>query len=394
MLGLEIILGGVLLIWCGLGLYSLWSTRGFEVLRPRAVTLPQAPKVSIILSGRDEEETLPAALESLLKLDYPVYEVILVDDDSTDRSGLIADEWAARPELAGRLKVIHNHELPSGWRGKVHALSLAARESNGEWILATDADVAVHPSALRLAMDIALRRDVQLLSLAPEFVFESFFEKVLLPAFSFLLLMLFPVRLVNDPASSRALAAGAFILMRSKDLKELGGYERLRSTLVEDLRMAELFKRNGRRIYLAFTRDLLRTRMYKDLSEIWEGLTRTAFEGIGFSVARIVAAAILGGPFTVLPWAAAVSLLLRDVRSGHFFSADPALLLALGSCAASSLIYLPVVVLLRISPLYVFTLPLATVTYSAAAVNSAWKSVVGGGVSWKGRRYKPGSAGE
>src|SRR3989449_11500109 len=118
------------------------------------------------------------------------------------------------------------------------------------------------------------------LSLAPEFVFESFFEKVLLPAFSFLLLMLFPVRLVNDPASSRALAAGAFILMRSKDLKELGGYERLRSTLVEDLRMAELFKRNGRRIYLAFTRDLLRTRMYKELSEIWEGLTRTAFEGI------------------------------------------------------------------------------------------------------------------
>ncbi|PYV10512.1 MAG: hypothetical protein DMG23_07425 [Acidobacteria bacterium] len=95
MLGLEIILGGVLLIWCGLGLYSLWSTRGVEVLRPRAVSLPQSPKVSIILSARDEEETLPAALESLLELDYPVYEVILVDDDLTDRTGLIADEWAA-----------------------------------------------------------------------------------------------------------------------------------------------------------------------------------------------------------------------------------------------------------------------------------------------------------
>src|SRR2546425_10059205 len=171
MLGLEIILGGVLLIWCGLGLYSLWSTRGFEVLRPRAVTLPQAPKVSIILSARDEEETLPAALESLLKLDYPVYEVILVDDDSTDRSGLIADEWAARPELAGRRKVIHNHARPSGWRRQVHALSLAARESNGEWILATDADVAGHPSPLRPAVGIGLFLEVPFSSLAPGFVF-------------------------------------------------------------------------------------------------------------------------------------------------------------------------------------------------------------------------------
>src|SRR2546422_11324229 len=86
------------------------------------------------------------------------------------------------------------------------------------------------------------------LSLAPEFVFESFFEKVLLPTFSFLLLMLFTARLVNDPASSRALAAGAFILMRSKELKELYGYERQRSTLEEDLCMAEHFKRDGQTI--------------------------------------------------------------------------------------------------------------------------------------------------
>ena len=98
-------------------------------------------------------------------------------------------------------------------------------------------------------MSSALEHGAHFLSIVPEFEFGSFWEKVVLPAFTFLISSLFPLRLVNDPQSSRAIAAGAFILMKREDLNALGGYARLKKVVIEDLRLAELFKRNGRRIY-------------------------------------------------------------------------------------------------------------------------------------------------
>ena len=367
------------------------------ILRPgrpgeRPWPVAPAPRVSIILAARNEEASLPATLASLVALDYPDYEAILVDDDSTDRTGAIADDWTARPESAGRVRVIHNHALPAGWRGKVHALDLAARQASGEWLLSTDADVVFHPAALRVALAAALGEGAQLLSMAPEFEFGSFAEKAVMPAFSFLLSTLFPIRLVNSPQSSRAIAAGAFILMRRRDFEELGGYSSLRDTLIEDLRLAELFKKNGRRIHVAVSRGLFRTRMYASLAELWEGLTRSAFEGTGRSVLKVLAGIAGGNLLGVLPWAAAASLLARDLVAARTVESDPALVVplvvALAACAASSLVYLPFLIFLRVPPLYVFTLPLATLFYSAVALNSTARSLFGGGVSWKDRRYK------
>ncbi len=386
---LEIALGGIFLLWCGIGVLNFWGTRGIAVLRPDQATepFPIAPRVSIIVPARNEEETLPALLESLLRLDYPGYDVTLVDDASTDRTGLIADEWAARRESAGRLKVIHNRELPLGWSGKVHALNLAARAAQGEWILATDADVVFHPAVLRLAMSRALQLDARLVSLVPEFVFGSVWERVVLPAFSFLLATLFPIRLINDPRSPRALAAGAFILMRRADLEALGGYERLRATVVEDLRLAETFKRSGRRIFVAFTRGLFRTRMYRGAHELWEGLSRSAFEGAGFSVARVLTGVVLGLLLTVLPWVSVFTLPFREPHIGHSPFPNLALHLAGAACGMSLLVYSPFLVVFRLPLSYAFTLPLATLFYAAAALNSVWENVVGAGVAWKGRRY-------
>ena len=195
------LLGVVFILWCGLGAFTFWSLRGATILRANhsASPLESSPKVSIIVAARNEQDALPAALESMLTLDYPDYEIVLVDDDSRDRTGAIADEWAGRPAGRGRLKVIHNRELPPDWYGKVHALHLAASAAAGEWILATDADMVFHPSILRVAMSCAREHGVQFLSVVPEFEFGSFWEKVVLPAFTFLICSLYPLRLVNDP---------------------------------------------------------------------------------------------------------------------------------------------------------------------------------------------------
>ena len=235
------LLAVVAVLWCGMGARTLRSLRGTTILRANqpCTFLQSFPKVSIILAARNEEQALPAALESMLALDYPDFEIVLVDDDSRDRTGAIADAWVTKPVARGRLKVLHNKQLPPDWHGKVHALHLAANAATGEWILATDADVVFHPSILRVAMSCALGRGVQFLSIVPELEFGSFWEKVVLPAFAFLISSIFPLHQVNDPGSSRALAAGAFILMKREDLNALGGYSRLRKVLIEDLRLAE-----------------------------------------------------------------------------------------------------------------------------------------------------------
>jgi chlorobactene glucosyltransferase len=386
----EVLLAAALALWCLLGAHLFWSSRGAALLTPESAgSAAPAPSVSILVPARDEAAALPALLGSLFALDYPNYEIILVDDNSADGTGRLAAEWAQRPEAHGRPRVLHNRELPPGWSGKVHALHLAARAGQGEWLLATDADVVFHPRALRLAMGLALERRAALLSLTPDFEYGTFWEKVVLPAFALLLLALFPLRRVNDPRSPRAIAAGAFILMRAEDFRALGGYESIASVVIEDLRMAELFKRGGRRILVAPSRRLIRTRMYKDAREMFEGLSRSAFEGTGFSLPKVLGGLLVGLWTAVFPWAAALDQFARDLLTGRPLAHDPALLLALAAMAAGTFIYFPVTRFLRVPPLYVFALPLAAVFYCAVSVNSAWRSVAGSGVPWKGRRYRP-----
>jgi chlorobactene glucosyltransferase len=391
---LELILWFVFVLWIAAGLFAFWNITGVTILRPQSSSAPPSPlpRVSILLAARNEQETLPSTLDSLLKLDYPDFEIIVVDDDSDDRTGAIADEWARRHGAGGKLRVIHNHHLPPGWRGKVHAMNLAAEVATGEWILSTDADVVFHQSLLRQAVDLALRKDVQFLSLTPEVRMQSWVEKVVLPAFGFLLFMLFPLRLVNDPGSSRAMAAGAFLLMRHEDLIALGGYARLRDTLIEDLRMAELFKRNGRRTYLGVTRGVFHTRMYENWREVFEGLTRSAWEGAGCSLAKVLAGVAVGNALAVLPWVSLLGLWLSHFFAGTPLAQDPAFIAAAAACAASAVVYCPVVVFAGLSPLYTFTLPIASLFYSIVSVVSALRSLAGPGLRWKGRSYQPPAA--
>jgi hypothetical protein len=177
--------------------------------------------------------------------------------------------------------------------------------------------------------------------------------------------------------------------MRRKELGSLGGYAQINSAVIDDLRLAELFKWNGRRIYLAATRGLLRTRMYKNCREVWEGLCRTSFEGMGFSVVRVLAVMALIIVADILPWATALTFALRDVWAGHALLADSTSRLALATCLTSGLVYLPFLLLMRVSPLYVFTLPLAAAFYAGVMVDSMLASIFGAGVRWKGRHYQP-----
>ncbi len=138
---------------------------------------PAFPRISILFAARDEAEKMPAALTSLLKLDYPNYEVIAVDDRSTDATGKILDEFAARD---AKLKAIHVTELPKGWLGKPHALAAAYEKASGEWLIFTDADVQFAPDLAGRALAFVERERADHLTLLVRLDLRGFWEPVAL----------------------------------------------------------------------------------------------------------------------------------------------------------------------------------------------------------------------
>jgi len=141
------------------------------------------PRVSIVVPARNEEENIEPTLAQLLALDYDNFEVIAVNDRSTDRTGEIMDKIAASPAAHGRLKIIHVGELPPGWLGKTHAMWSASRESNGDWLLFTDADVLFKPDAIRRALAYAESAAADHLVLFPRIVMRTVGEKMMIAFF-------------------------------------------------------------------------------------------------------------------------------------------------------------------------------------------------------------------
>jgi chlorobactene glucosyltransferase len=381
--------------WLGMLLWVMRNALGHPAISARADLKPQRqPRVSILIPARNEAAILAITLPKFLNQDYGDYEVILVDDASTDETASLAEEFLrSHPQ---RFRMIRVNELPPGWVGKPHALHVGFQAAAGEWVLATDADIEFHPRALHTGLALAEREQAELVSIYAFLDCVTFWDKVMLPGFGLLLSAMFPVRKINNPRSSVALASGGYILMRRSMWASLGGYQAIRSEMIDDLNTARLVKHSGRRIFVVATKDLLRTRMYYSFRETWEGLRKNAFAGHRFSIPRML---LTFGSFlfcNLLPlscifwfgwhWLAGSSPLTGPERT--------ALLLGLSQYGVSCLMHLPLMVYLRVNPVYALLSPVGAILYAAISVDSMVRTLLGQGVSWKSRQYGRPPAGE
>src|SRR5438445_1296629 len=234
----------------GLVLFGLvaffWLTHGLRVAYG-AIRLPwlkgfspavdaDSPRISLIFAARDEEEKLPAALATLMEIDYPNLEIIAVDDRSKDATGRILDDFAAAHP---RLRVVHITQLPAGWLGKPHALQKAYETSTGEWLLFTDADVRFKPDVLRRAVALAKQRNLDHLTLFGEIEMAGFWEKVLLTFFGMAFnIAIDPYRVAN-PHSRAYIGVGAFQLLKRAAYEASGTHRRLAMEVVDDMKLGK-----------------------------------------------------------------------------------------------------------------------------------------------------------
>jgi glycosyltransferase involved in cell wall biosynthesis len=227
----------------------------------------QRPIVSVIIPARNEEVCLESCLQSLLNQEGIPFEIIVVDDGSTDRTRAIAESFAP-------VRVMAAPPLPEGWCGKSNALAFGARHARGDWFLFTDADTIHKRGSLARAVSEAERHRADLLSYSPEQVVKSFWERAVTPVVFAELAATFKPREVSDPRSPVAAANGQYLLVRRSAYELIGGHSSVAFTLLEDVDLARSIKEAGGRLYFRYGGDAVKTRMYRNFRQLRDGWTK------------------------------------------------------------------------------------------------------------------------
>ncbi len=349
-----------------------------DLLQPeweRQAEQGSAPRVSIIVPARNEERSIERCLECLLALDYPDYEILAVDDRSTDSTGEIMDRVAASQAQPARLKVIHVRELPSGWLGKTHAMWSAASQATGEWLLFTDGDVFFHPRALRLALACAQQGGWDHLVLSPTMKMATPGECMMIGFFQLMFTFGHRPWKVADPRTRDHMGVGAFNLVRRPVYEAVGGYQRLRLAVVDDMKLGQLVKEGGYRQQVATGRDLVSLHWAPGARGVIDNLTKNAFAVLNFNLAKMLGAVFLLLVLNLGPW---LGLLLAPgwARLGYGLAV-----------AAIALLYLGMSWHAPLSPLYFLSHPLGTLLFAYIMLRSTFRTLRQGGVMWRETLY-------
>ena len=354
------------------------------------------PRVSIIVPARNEEETIEQALRTLLALDYDNYEVIAVNDRSTDRTGEIMERIAGafqeirkhgevdshfsqnRGEVGHPhpiLRVIHHTELPPGWLGKTHAMWTAANQASGDWLLFTDADVLFKPDSLRRALAYAEAEPADHLVLFPQMIMKRPGEYMMIAFFQTMFMFGHRPWKVADPSTDDHMGVGAFNLVRRRVYEAVGTYQALRMEVLDDMKLGKVVKKAGFAQRNVFGGDLISIRWAHGALGIVNNLTKNFFAVLSFQSWRTLLSAfglafVNLGPFLGIWLAHGWARLPFGIALGSM------LLIYIGMSWRSGV------------PAYYFLLhPVSTALFIYTLLRSMLLTLWNDGIVWRGTKY-------
>jgi hopene-associated glycosyltransferase HpnB len=361
--------------WLGLLLFRGW----FWLSGPTLSAGPQTPHtVTVIVPARDEAEHIAATLRSLLAQQFPGdLRVVLIDDNSSDGTGDLARQISADDP---RLTVVSAKPLPPGWTGKMWAVAQGLQTPEAvaaDYILLTDADILHAPKHLSLLVAKAAAEHLALVSEMVRLRCSSWAERATIPAFVFFFQMLYPFRWVNRRSRSTAAAAGGTMLVARKALDSIGGVDRLRAALIDDVALAREMKAAGHSIWLGHADHAQSLRSYPQLRDVGSMIARSAYVQLRYSLLLLL------GTCTGMLALYALPVVIALAAPG------PARWTAAAAWALMAIAFQPTLQRYRRNPLWGLALPAIAMFYLAATCASALRFYRGHGGRWKGRAYPP-----
>jgi glycosyltransferase involved in cell wall biosynthesis len=333
------------------------------------------PRVSIIVPARNEEETVEQSLVTLLNLDYSNYEIIAVNDRSTDRTGAIMEKVAASPAARGRLHLIHHLQLPAGWMGKTHAMWTAANQSSGDWLLFTDADVLFKPDSLRRALAYAEAAKADHLVLFPRMIMKRVGERMMIAFFQAMFVFGHRPWKVADPKARDHMGVGAFNMVRRSVYESVGTYAALRMEVLDDMKLGKIVKNAGFAQRNVFGEDLISIRWARGAMGIVNNLTKNFFAILSFQWWRTIISVFGLAFLNLLPFA--------GVWFAHGWARLPYAIALL----AMFLIYVGMSSRSDV-PAYYFVLhPVSSVLFIYTLLRSMSHTLWNDGIIWRGTKY-------
>lgn len=343
------------------------------------------PRVSIIVPARNEEQSVEQALQTLLALDYDNYEVIAVNDRSTDRTGEIMDRLAKNflpakiNDDASRevtFRVVRHTELPSGWLGKTHAMWTAANEATGDWLLFTDADVLFKPDSLRRALVYAESERADHVVLFPRMIMKRPGEHMMIAFFQTMFMFGHRPWKVADPRSDDHIGVGAFNLVRRSVYSKVGTYQALRMEVLDDMKLGKVVKNAGFAQRNVFGSDLISIRWARGAFGIVNNLTKNFFAVLSFqwwrALLSVIGLSFLNfGPFLGI-WLA------------HGWARVPYAV----ALASMFLIYVGISRRSAVPAYFFFLHPVSTALFVYTLIRSTILTLWNDGIEWRGTKYR------
>src|SRR5581483_9540702 len=336
---------------------------------------PSRPRVSIIVPARNEEADIMESLQSLLALEYENYEVIAVNDRSTDRTGELMDRIAASPAAHGLLRVVHVSDLPAQWLGKTHAMWLAASQATGEWLLFTDADVTFRPDSLRRVMAYTESPKADHVVLFPQITMKEPGERMMVAFFQTLFVFGHRPWKTADPRAADHMGVGAFNLVRRSVYESIGTYERLRLEVLDDMKLGKVVKNAGFRQRNVFGQDLISLRWARGARGMIHNLSKNFFAVLSFQWWRVMASCFGLAFLNLLPFA--------GILYSHGWMRVPYVVALLSMFG----IYTGMSRLSPIPPYYIVLHPVSTALFLYILLRSMYLTLSRGGVVWRGTKY-------
>lgn len=350
--------------------WRAWSTR--EAL-DSAGPVPDADlsHVTVLIPARNEAAVIDRTIAALSRQGQGL-KVVLVDDQSDDGTAQAAE--AARGNLD--LTILKGAPLPAGWAGKLWALEQGRRHAKTPLTLLLDADIELAPGTIATLLLHKAQHRLQLVSLMARLNMVNFWERLLLPAFVYFFMLLYPFSLSNSRNRLIAAAAGGFILVDSAVLDEIGAFDSLRGALIDDCTLARRVKQRGHRIWLGLTHSAVSLRAEHGFDDMHHMVTRTAFTQLHYSTLLLLAVTAIFAAAFWLPIAAAIA------------APAPAGWVAVATLAGMFASYVPVLRYYGLPSRLTLAMPFIASLYLGMTWSSAIRYWRGVRSRWKGRTYQ------